>query len=283
MAITDPEEIKNIIRGNFDRSVDLYEDFEGKYGLFKDLTLLLADRCGVKKGMTVCDIGCGTGASTFALADVAGSTGSVCGIDFSEEMLRPARERGKEHPNVDFITGDAESIDSCFMEPGADAVLYNACIFLIPNPPSTLRCAHGLLKDGGVVGMTYMKGVHAEPPGEDYPETGVSDLFSAAKEEGLEFAPYGRTLVDVDGLHDVMTELGFKDVKRGIIPVETTAEELRAFYAIPAQSTALYPKTEYEERMVLLDSLLEHVREKGVQKMYQWWGWCAGRKRSKSA
>ena len=90
MAITDPEEIKNIIRGNFDRSVDLYEDFEGKYGLFKDLTLMLADRCGVKKGMTVCDIGCGTGSHSLELAKTAAM---VLGVDIDPLMIQKAQQR----------------------------------------------------------------------------------------------------------------------------------------------------------------------------------------------
>ena len=36
---------------------------------------------------------------------------------------------------------------------------------------------------------------------------------------------------------------------------------------------------EYEERMAKLDSLLKHIEGKGVQRMWQWWGWCTGRRR----
>jgi SAM-dependent methyltransferase len=57
---------------------------------------------GLQNGMQVLDVGCGPGITTFALAEVAGSSGRVVGIDRSEERI--AYARGKyEAQNVEFV------------------------------------------------------------------------------------------------------------------------------------------------------------------------------------
>ena len=47
-------------------------------------------------GMAILDVGCGTGATSMALARTAGLDGSVTGLDVSKPMLGLARERAAE-------------------------------------------------------------------------------------------------------------------------------------------------------------------------------------------
>ena len=51
------------------------------------------ERAQLRQGERVVDIGCGTGASSIALAERAGSSGQVLGIDVSAPMLARAAER----------------------------------------------------------------------------------------------------------------------------------------------------------------------------------------------
>ena len=60
---------------------------------------------GVKAGMKVLDVGCGSGAATAVLADLVGPSGQVVGIDFSEERLAVAGEH-YQAGNVDFALHD---------------------------------------------------------------------------------------------------------------------------------------------------------------------------------
>ena len=287
MAIKDPDVIKQIIRSNFDKSALLYEEFEQKYGLFEELTRQLAEACDIRKGMTVVDIGCGTGASTFTLARLVGREGKAMGIDFSEEMLSLARDRleqnskiehlsNVEHSsniehssNVEFILCDAEVLDES-IEFKADAILYNACIFLIPDTHKTIEAAYELLKKDGIVGMNYLVGM--------YNRNGMDgvDLFQSAKNDKLEFAPYGRKIVDSSMLSDILGRVGFRGVREGTTSIKMTKGEVKDFYSIPAQSAGLYPKTPYQERLELLDALLDYFQNKGIMNLYQKWGWCAG-------
>jgi ubiquinone/menaquinone biosynthesis C-methylase UbiE len=55
-------------------------------------SLMLAN-LGVKRGMTVCDVGCGNGFYTLQLAKMVGEDGWVYGVDIQPEMLQMLNQR----------------------------------------------------------------------------------------------------------------------------------------------------------------------------------------------
>ena len=65
------------------------------------------DRAGLQPGDTVLDIGCGTGASTLAAADIVGSEGQVLGADISTLLLDVARTRAAGRDTIRFVDADA--------------------------------------------------------------------------------------------------------------------------------------------------------------------------------
>jgi SAM-dependent methyltransferase len=65
------------------------------------------ERAQVQQGERVVDIGCGTGASSIALAERIGSTGEVLGVDVSAPMLARAAERLPPGAPVKFVRADA--------------------------------------------------------------------------------------------------------------------------------------------------------------------------------
>jgi len=305
MSKIDPERIKMIVRSNFDDSVDLYARFEERFGLFRRLAADLALKCEVSPGMVVVDIGCGTGASTFALADVVGEDGTVIGIDLSERMLDAARKKhietrwgGGKGARILFLQGDAEEVQD-IVDGNVDAVLYNAAVFLIPNAPRSLEGVYVVLKPGGIVGMNFILGVFnaevvedrnvglvrmekwesTKKMGADFPGQITTDLFQQARDQNVEFAPYGRGINDVSALPGLLTKTGFRDVQQGVKDAKMTGDELSAFYKVPAQSAGLYPKTPYEERLLLLDALLDHFEDRGITHFIQRWGWCSAKRR----
>jgi SAM-dependent methyltransferase len=81
-------------------------EYERLLGVF-DAVLLEAG--AVRSDDRILDIGCGTGATTRALAARA-VDGSVCGLDLSEPMLQIAREAADHEGirNVEFVQGDAQ-------------------------------------------------------------------------------------------------------------------------------------------------------------------------------
>ena len=69
-------------------------------------SLMLAS-LGVKRGMTVCDMGCGNGFYSVQLAKLVGESGKVLGVDIQPEMLKMLEERaaGAEVTNIEGILG----------------------------------------------------------------------------------------------------------------------------------------------------------------------------------
>lgn len=265
MPIEDPDAIKRIVRSNFEKSAKRYETFEQQYGVFNKLTLDLAAKCHIKPGMTVADIGCGTGASTFTLADLVGPKGSVIGIDFSANMLEIAREKNALS-NVEFRLGDADNVNK-FIGNKIDAILFNACIFLIPTFEETLASSYTLLKEDSYVGMNYLLGL--------FDQDNV-DLLQLVKEKDLDFAPYGRSIVDTSTLPKILTQIGYTNISSDTIAIEMERSQIMDFYSIPAHSAGLYPKTPYSDRLHLLDVLLTHL-ETFTNTIYQRWGWVIGK------
>ena len=68
---------------------------------------ILLERANPSRGEVVLDIGCGCGATTFALARRVAPTGHVLGIDVSSPMLERARQLAPEDLPVEFILADA--------------------------------------------------------------------------------------------------------------------------------------------------------------------------------
>jgi SAM-dependent methyltransferase len=66
------------------------------------------ERAQLRPGERVVDIGCGTGASSIALAERIGPTGQVLGIDVSAPMLARAAERLP--PGASVVGGSNEAI-----------------------------------------------------------------------------------------------------------------------------------------------------------------------------
>lgn len=101
------------------------------------------------KGKSVVDIGCGGGIYARALADMGAA--NVTGMDFSEEMLKTAREQSKGYANIQFVLADA-----CMTGlTGAvfDVVLQRALIHHLPQVKWSLSFAEArrVLKSDGVL------------------------------------------------------------------------------------------------------------------------------------
>ena len=99
--------------------VEHWDDVESRHwvaeadrydSMLRPLGELAMDAADLESGERVLDIGCGSGATTMALAQLVGPTGAVTGIDLSEKMLAPARAEAQRTgvTNVRFELGDAQ-------------------------------------------------------------------------------------------------------------------------------------------------------------------------------
>ena len=103
----------------------------------------LVGKIGVKEGMDILDLGCGTGILFDMLRRAVGDNGSVTGVDFSHEMAQRAH-RNFPFPNVNVVDADAVALP--FVESSFDMIVAFASFPHFSNQQRALDEAHRVLK-----------------------------------------------------------------------------------------------------------------------------------------
>jgi SAM-dependent methyltransferase len=124
---------------------DAYERFMGRWS--RRLAPLLVDFAAVAERDAVLDVGSGTGALAFALAESVPSV-QVTGVDPSDGYVRFAQSR-VTGGNVKFSVGDAQALD--LPDASFDRTLSLLVMNFIPDPARALREMIRVTRPGGVV------------------------------------------------------------------------------------------------------------------------------------
>lgn len=98
-------------------------------------------------GANVLDAGCGSGELAQMAASYIGSTGKVIGVDVSPEMIRVAKERCVDHPNIKLHVHDAHVLR--FKAGVCDVVYCRMSLPFFTDPEGFLARAIDVLKPGG--------------------------------------------------------------------------------------------------------------------------------------
>ncbi len=108
------------------------------------------ERAGLSLGMTVWDIGCGSGAMTEYLSETVGPEGLVYALDVSEDQIQVARHKieSKGLKNVHFIVGDINKLETDSYKK-ADIVYSRFLIMHVHDPANVIKIMSSLLKPGG--------------------------------------------------------------------------------------------------------------------------------------
>lgn len=109
-------------------------------------------------GITILDLGSGSGRDCYILSKLVGESGSVIGVDMTDEQISVANQYldyhttlfGFNNPNVKFINGYIEDLQSLGIEDDSvDVVISNCVINLSPNKEKVFSEIFRVLKPGG--------------------------------------------------------------------------------------------------------------------------------------
>ena len=123
-------------------------------------------RSGIKQGMTVLDLGFGSGAFTTFVARAVGGQGKVYAVDIQPKMLQQLEHKLAKAENQDVKNIElkqASAYDLPFEENSIDLVYMVTVLQEIPNRGRALREIKRVLKPGGILAVTEFL------PDPDYP------------------------------------------------------------------------------------------------------------------
>jgi len=126
----------------------------------------LIERSGIKQGMRVLEIGCGSGAYTTFVARAVGSEGAVEALDIQPAMLTQLEKKLALPENSDIKnirTHQASAYELPFEDGSIDLIYIIAVLFEIPDRKKTLAEIKRVLKPDGILAVTEFL------PDPDYP------------------------------------------------------------------------------------------------------------------
>lgn len=113
---------------------------------------------GGMEGLTVLDLGSGSGRDCYVMSQLVGEAGKVVGIDMTDEQLSVARNHADEYckslgysrTNMEFKKGYIEDIKTTGVADGSvNLVISNCVVNLSPDKPAVIKGVYDSLAEGG--------------------------------------------------------------------------------------------------------------------------------------
>jgi len=126
----------------------------------------IIQRSGIKEGMRVLDLGCGSGAFTAFVARAVGEEGKVYALDIQPEMLKQlatklSKSENEDIKNIELVNSSAYELP--FDDNSLDLVYMVTVLQEIPDRSKALQQIRRVLEPGGVLAVTEFL------PDPDYP------------------------------------------------------------------------------------------------------------------
>lgn len=249
--MTPLEEAKKKAATTYNAASDFYDHpantFWGRYGR------KTVERLRLGPGERVLDVCCGSGASAIPAAEIVGRTGSVVGVDLSENLLELARSKAKQQglENIEFRSGDMTQLP--FEEASFDVVVCVFGIFFVPDMDAALRALKRVLRTGGKLAITTWGPRLFEPANTEFWDSVRNvrpDLYKG-------FNPWDR-ISDVDSVRSLLAAAGLSEV-------EVVAESGSQLLSSPEDWWAMIMGSGYRGTVAQLDPAdLERVRNENL-------------------
>lgn len=128
----------------------------------------------LRPGLSVLDVGCGTGAITAGIAKAVGPDGYVVAVDRDERLLEMGRSERRAYPNLRFEAGDALSLP---YRAQFDVVTAARTLQWISEPGLAIATMKQAAKPGGM--LVVLDYNHARNEWEPIPPVEFLDFYQA--------------------------------------------------------------------------------------------------------
>jgi ubiquinone/menaquinone biosynthesis C-methylase UbiE len=239
----------------------------GYWNANKHLVSLLKDR-GINSGQTVVDAGSGTGINSLLLIkEILGTKGRVIGVDYSESMVRYAREKVSNGLPIEFRVGDANRISDVVEEDPVHAIAsFNLVHLLVEDLLGAMREWYEKLSDGGILAFssTVYEGAIPREARRVYLKA-ILGAHRLAKDRFPETIGTRKKLVKHTAQYyfDIVQQAGFTDIRMEEKVFNLSKEGVLAFVQVPGMADSMMAADipEYAQREILVQSIEETVTE----------------------
>ena len=191
---------------------------DAAYGPF---TRAFLDRAGLAPGMSVLDVGCGSGTVSLWLAERVGPGGRVLGVDASPDQVAVAREgaRAQGLAQAEFRPLAAEALDR--LDERFDLVFARFLLVHVTEPQAVLRAMLERVRPGGLLACDEQELAAAccLPPADAFAAS-VALAYRASRAGGLDY-DYGARLFAT------FAALGCEDVHLDVVQPALTGPAKR--------------------------------------------------------
>jgi len=208
----------------------------------KDQRAETANRMNLAAGHKVLDLGCGIGGATFAIADVAGPTGLVAGVDISSAMIEVARRRASNRSGLEFRVAEACALP--FPNAFFDSARSERVFLYLPDRLAAIHEMMRVVKPGGRLCLVDTDfdstAIYSTNPALTRKMTSIVAASVPNPNSGRELPALAR-------------QAGLRDIKTEIFAIATPHEFLlRAMTGalFKAAEDGIVPRSEVEEWML---------------------------------
>lgn len=175
---------------------------------FRGFETLLAETAVEANARAVLDIGCGTGATTRAIARALGPGSRTLGLDISAPMIARASELAEAEGSASkFLAGDAQT--HAFDPAAFDLIVSRFGVMFFSDPVAAFANLHRAAKPGGKLTMISWRSMTENPfmtVAERAAAPFLPDLPPRPASEPGQFA-----FADQHHVHGILEEAGWKD------------------------------------------------------------------------
>ncbi len=214
-------------------------------GMFRGLEAALAEAASEAGARRVLDIGCGTGATTLAVARRLGEDGEALGVDISAPMVTHARARAEqEGSRAHFVVADATA--HALPPAHFDLAVSRFGVMFFPDPVAAFSNIRRALRPGGALVAVAWRSRDENPFMTTAERTAVPMLPEAPPPRRPD-APGQFAFADEGRVRGILADSGFSSVAMRPVDVDCT---------FPATALELYLT-----RLGPLGTLLREVDE----------------------
>lgn len=223
---------------------------------FANFEKLLVAEVASARARQVLDVGCGSGATTLAIARDLGPNGSVTGIDISAPLVELARKRAAHsRVSAEFLLADAQTHE--FTGTRYDLAVSRFGVMFFEDPVAAFANLRGAMRDGGRLRAISFRSA-GENPFMTTAERAAAPLLPDVPPRRPD-APGQFALANRDRVRSILASAGWNDIDLAPIdvPCAFPASELTGYFTRLGPVAPVLRAADEETRTRVIAMMLE--------------------------